>query len=125
MRFFIAVACILLNSAIASGQFAEFSFSERICKFDAVQEGTPLSHNFTFTNTGEVPLVITGYHVECSCTRAEYPKEPVMPGQQGIIHVAFDTRGKTGWQYRKILLDANTRKGSEYVEIRVKVNHNP
>ncbi len=45
-----------------------------------------------------------------------------MPGQEGIIRVEFDTRGKTGWQYRKILLDANTRKGSENIEIRVKVN---
>ena len=121
MKIFISLACILLNSAIASAQFAEFSFSERIHKFDPVKEGVQLVHEFEFTNTGDAPLIITDYHVECTCTRAEFPKSPVLPGQKAVIKVSFDTKGKVGWQYRNIILDTNTKKGKEEIEIRVKV----
>lgn len=112
---------IIFNSAIVSEQYAEFSFDKRIHKFDPVQEGEPLSHTFTFTNTGDEPLIISNYEVECECTKAQYSKEPVMPGESGEIHVTFDTKGKIGWQYRKIQLYANTKKSPYWIEIRVKV----
>ena len=112
---------IILNSAIVSEQYAEFSFDKRIHKFQATAEGKPLEHHFKFTNTGKAPLVITNYEVDCSCTMATYSKEPVMPGEEGEILVSFDTAGKIGWQYRKIKLFANTKKTPYWIEIRVKV----
>lgn len=114
---------MILNSAIVLGQYAEFSFDKRIHKFDEVQEGEQLTHTFKFENKGLVPLIISNYNVECDCTKAIYSKEPIMPDDHGEITITFDTKGKIGWQYRKIQLHANTKKSPYWIEIRVKVNN--
>jgi|TARA_B110000259_G_C13889799_1_gene352472 hypothetical protein len=119
----IAAFIMILNSAIVLGQYAEFSFDERIHKFEEVHEGTQLEHVFTFENKGKLPLVISKYEVECDCTKAVYPKAPILPGEKGEINISLDTKGKFGWQYRKILLYANTKKTPYWIEIRVKVNN--
>lgn len=121
MRLFITCCTIILNSAIALGQFAEFSFKNRIHKFDPALEGVQLECTYEFTNTGEAPLIITSYDVECTCTRVVIPDGPVMPGEEGKVVVYFDSKGKTGWQYRKVLLRANTKRGVEEIEFRVKI----
>lgn len=119
----IAAFIMILNSAIVLGQYAEFSFDQRIHKFEEVNEGAQLEHTFTFENKGKVPLVISKYEVECDCTKAIYPKAPIMTGEQGEITITFDTKGKLGWQYRKIQLYANTKKTPYWIEVRVKVNN--
>lgn len=121
MRIFFVICIAILNSAIVSGQFAEFSFSEKVLKIPPSPEGPSLSFEFPFTNSGEVPLIISEYKVQCTCTVVEYPKEPILPGQSGVIHVHFDTKGKTGWQYRQVRLYANTKKGMDEIEFRVKI----
>lgn len=119
----IAAFIMILNSAIVLGQYAEFSFDQRIHKFEEVNEGAQLEHTFTFENKGKVPLVISKYEVECDCTKAIYPKAPIMTGEQGEITITFDTKGKLGWQYRKIQLYANTKKTPYWIEVKVKVNN--
>jgi hypothetical protein len=99
------IICTFLSSAAVFGQLAELSFDRKVHKFDAVIEGTPLNHTFTFTNTGDAPLIITKYEVECSCTKVTFPKEPISVGGTGEIR-----------------LYANVKKGIDEVEIRVKIN---
>jgi hypothetical protein len=91
-----------------------------VYKPDPVVEGVLIEHILGFTNSGKAPLVIPGYEVSCSCTKAYFPSEPIMPGDMAEIKVTFDSEGKIGWQYRTVVLQANTRKPRE-VEIRVKV----
>lgn len=112
---------MILNSAIVLGQYAEFSFDKRTYKSEEVKEGEELSHTFTFENTGDEPLIISKYGVECDCTKAIYSKEPVMPGETSEITITFDTTGKFGWQYRKIQLFANTKKSPYWIQIQVKI----
>jgi len=118
----IALFILILNSAIVFGQFAEFSFDEKsVLKAEPLVEGEKLIYEWGFTNTGDSPLIITSYKVECPCTLVEYSKEPISPSGHSSIKLSFDSKDKIGWQYRKILLYANTKKGVEELEFRVKV----
>lgn len=106
MRLFFAII-IALSSAFAFRGGAEFSFLNKNHDFTDTVEGTILTHDYSFTNTGTAPLVITGYNVACSCTSIVFPEKPIMPGQKGEISLRFDTKGKTGYQSRKIEILSN------------------
>jgi len=112
---------ILINSAVVFGQSAEFSFDQKVLRFDPIREGTPLQMEFMFSNSGDLPLIISDYKVQCSCTKVSFPKEPILPGDRASIAVSFDSTGKTGWQYRNIILFANVPGNSAELEFQVKV----
>lgn len=77
--------------AIDGGKLPEFTFQEEEFDFGLIQEGEVVTHDFKFTNTGEVPLVISAANGSCGCTVPEYPRTPIAPGAEAVIHVSFDS----------------------------------
>ena len=71
-------------------------------------------------NTGSAPLIISGYLVECGCTKVFFSPDPVLPNETTRVRVTFDTEGKAFFQDRVILLNTNTRRKTE--KLRIKVN---
>lgn len=111
MRLFFAII-IALSSAFAYplGGGAEFFFSEKNHDFTDTKAGTVLKHDYSFTNSGNLPILISDYKVACTCTKIFFPKTPVQPGESGKIHLEFDTTGKQGFQSRKIEIISNVKK---------------
>jgi len=62
-----------------------------------------LEIDFPFTNEGHSPLIILDAKVSCNCLSVQYPPEPVMPSQKGIIKVFIDTKNQIG-QFDNLLL---------------------
>lgn len=60
-----------------------------------VIKGEVVTAKFKVTNTGSYPLVIASVTPGCSCTVADYPEEPLSPGESGYImaHVNSDRIG--------------------------------
>lgn len=121
MRLFCAIIIIALNSALVFGQEAEFSIDKSVHKFPKTEEGALLEHNYTITNTGTVPLIISDYQVSCSCTKAYLPTKPILPGETFPLRVTFDTAGKYDFQDRIVNFKANTKKGKDFVRFKVRV----
>ncbi len=48
--------------------------------------------SFTFTNTGDAPLIITSFRSSCGCLVPYWDQEPVLPGQKGKVRLKYDTR---------------------------------
>lgn len=48
------------------------------------------SHDFMYTNIGNVPAFIISATPSCKCTSVEYTNEPIMPGKSGKITVIYD-----------------------------------
>lgn len=40
-------------------------------------------------NTGNVPLVINDITTSCGCTTVDYPKEPILPGRNGVLQISY------------------------------------
>ncbi len=87
---------------------AKFKFDKKEYNFGTVEVGTKVEHDFYFTNTGEVPMVITDANSTCGCTIPEIPKEPIAPGARGKVKVTFDSTGKIGMQDKHVTITANT-----------------
>lgn len=54
------------------------------------EDGGVVSHTFICTNTSDKPIVILKVSGGCSCTTADFSREPILPGKQSTITVHFD-----------------------------------
>jgi hypothetical protein len=98
---------------------AEFYFEENVHKFETTKPGPLLEHDYVFTNVGNEPLLIEKIKVTCPCTKYNYPKTPIMPGQKGVIHVTFDTKDKLDFQNRIISIYSNSKKNPTKIRFKV------
>ena len=98
--------------------FPIMTFDKREHDFGTIQNGTPQETVFTFTNTGNAPLIITDAKSSCGCTVPEYPKNtPIAPGDTGELLVKFNGSGQNQ-VVKTITVTANTEKNSELLRIK-------
>lgn len=103
-------------------KFPEMKFETREIDFGTHDEGEVLDTVFKFTNTGEIPLIITNVKTSCGCTTPYWPKKPIQPGESEQIKVRFNTAHKPGKQTKTITIHANTKNLTEVVKIKAYVN---
>lgn len=94
-------------SNIGNENQATFKFDHETFNFGTIQQGESITHEFKFTNTGSEPLIISRADGSCGCTVPQYPKEPIMKGQSGVIKVTFNSAGKMGVQDRTVTIVSN------------------
>ena len=101
----------------SANKMAVMTFDKTFHDFGQITQGTPQQTVFTFTNTGDAPLIITDATSSCGCTIPDYPKNtPIAPGQQGQMVVKFNGSGQN--QVTKTInVQANTANGSELLKI--------
>ena len=49
-----------------------------------------MTAQYTVTNTGDQPLVLTEVDPDCACSVAQWTKTPIAPGAKGTVSVTFD-----------------------------------
>lgn len=98
---------------------ADIRFDKELYNFGKITQGEKVEYTYTFTNTGDVPLVIASVKASCGCTVADgWPKEPLAPGESGYIPVTFDSANKKGRQSKSItvLTNAEPKTRVLYIE---------
>ena len=76
--------------------------------FGKVNEGDgTIGYEFTFKNTGTIPLIIQDVKTGCDCTSSEWSKQPVRPGETGFIKVSYDVKGRPGTFDKTITVTSN------------------
>ncbi|MFZ9451806.1 MAG: DUF1573 domain-containing protein, partial [Bacteroidia bacterium] len=53
----------------------------------------------------------------CGCTVPEYPKDPIPPGESGIIKVTFNSEQKQGKQEKTITVVTNCEPSTRLLRI--------
>lgn len=104
------------------GKFPVMAFSKTTHDFGNIKQGDQVSTEFEFTNTGDFDLTIFEAKGSCGCTIPEYPKNPIKPGEKGVIKVQFNSAGKEGKQDKSVFIAANTKSGSETLKITANIN---
>ncbi len=93
------------------------TFDETSFDFDTIQQGSKVTHEFSFTNAGKNPLIIVNGFGTCGCTVPEFPKEPIAPGEKKVIKVQYNSNKKAGQQNKKVILIANTQPSKNEITI--------
>ncbi|MFM9945219.1 MAG: DUF1573 domain-containing protein [Bacteroidia bacterium] len=83
------------NNPTGKGKGAIISFEHDTWDFGTMTDGEQVEHEFPFTNTGDKALLISDVQVSCGCTTPGWPREPILPGQAGIIKLGFNSTGKS------------------------------
>lgn len=85
---------------------AEMKFETENHNFGKLKTGDKAEFDFKFKNTGKEPLIISSAEGSCDCTKATFPKTPIMPGQTSVIKVTYDTK-KPGVISKKVVIKSN------------------
>ncbi len=82
---------LMAFSLQAQEKTAKIQFKAETVDYGQIEKGSDGIRVFEFTNTGEVPLIITKVSSSCGCTIPKKPEQPILPGQDGEIQVKYDT----------------------------------
>lgn len=90
----------------------QITFEKDLHDFGEIIQGEKVSTEFKFTNTGKNDLLISDAYGSCGCTVPEWPKEPIAPGQSGVIKVQFNSANRSGLFNKTVTVVANTQPSS-------------
>ena len=109
----IHVICILAGLFISLTLWADpkasVEWNMTSIDFGEVEFRKPVTAEFTFKNQGLIPMLIQEVTSSCGCTVADYPKQPIVSGQEGKIMVTFDA--ETEGQFSKTIMVYSNAEG--------------
>ncbi|MCH1547227.1 MAG: DUF1573 domain-containing protein [Flavobacteriaceae bacterium] len=83
---------INLNAISQQNSKAVIEFEKTTIDYGTIEKGADGKKIFKFTNTGNIPLIISQVKASCGCTIPKKPNKPILPGEKGEIEVKYDTR---------------------------------
>lgn len=119
---------IVTNSKSAEGEkdvpVSAIKFEEELFNFGEVLEGEKVTHAYKFKNTGNNDLIINNASGSCGCTVPEWPKDPIKPGETGIINVVFNSENRAGNAEKSVTIFANTEPSKTVIRLKGFVKEN-
>jgi hypothetical protein len=94
--------------------YTQIKWIDSVKNIGLVTAGKKVEITFRFQNVGTKPLFIVDAQPGCGCTIADYPKEAIAPGKEGIITANFDVKAGTEGEFRKnIHVKTNTKEKTD------------
>ena len=110
------------RDAVATN-FAEMTFDKTSHDFGTINDGQAQETMFSYTNTGDTPLVVTDIKSTCGCTVPQgWSRQPLSPGESSQFTVKFNGKGANKVS-KTVTVTANTKKGRETVRISAFINN--
>lgn len=104
MKKFLFTAFLFFAGLTATFAQAKISFDKLVNDFGTFSENNPVQKcTFTFTNTGDKPLIINQASASCGCTVANYTKTPIKPGKKGTVTVTYNGKGLFPGHFKKAI----------------------
>lgn len=81
--------------------------------FGDIKPGDKANCDFQLTNTGKRTLIIRKTRASCGCTAVTLGQKEIAPGQTITIRATFDSKGKSGRQFKTVTVITNDPKTPE------------
>ena len=86
---------------------AVFNWEATSYDFGKIQKDVAVTHEFTFTNSGNDALIISSVQASCGCTVTDYTKDPIPAGEKGFVKATYNA-SKAGVFSKTVTINANT-----------------
>lgn len=96
-----------LKNVLPINAAAVFSWTATSFDFGKIHKDVPVTHEFTFTNSGSEPLIISSVQASCGCTVTEYTKNAIAAGEKGFVKATYNA-AKAGMFTKTVTIKANT-----------------
>ncbi len=80
------------NAKAVGGSGPMISLDKEVHDYGDIANGANGTCEFTVTNTGDQPLIITNCKGSCGCTVPKCDTAPIKPGGTTVITVKYDTK---------------------------------
>lgn len=115
----------VMNSKSADGtnnsSLPDIKFEEETHDFGRITQGEKVTTAFKFKNTGGANLIISSATGSCGCTIPDYPKKPILPGEEAVINVVFSSEGKSGIVEKSVTLVTNCEPSTKIIYIKANI----
>ena len=111
------------NTSKKEAKVPKITFDKNLHDFGRLSQGESIAYSFKFANTGNADLLISKCEATCGCTVADYPKNPIKPGETAYITVTFNSSGKHGLEEQFVEVMANTQPSKNQLVIRATVEN--
>ncbi|MCS7036138.1 MAG: DUF1573 domain-containing protein [Saprospiraceae bacterium] len=89
--------------------------------FGQVHLDRTVEHRFIFENIASEPIALETVRTECGCTAADWPEEPIAPGQRGEVRIEFHA-DRSGAFRKKVKVYFDRQRRAEILWISGVVN---
>jgi len=96
-------------------------FNKTVHDYGTMEQHGDGKCEFSFTNEGKEPLILSNVRSSCGCTVPTWPREPILPGQSGIIKVKYDTK-RVGAINKSVYVTSNAKVAKVTLKIKGKIN---
>ena len=115
----------VMNSKSAEGtsnsSLTDIKFEEETHDFGRITQGEKVTTAFKFKNTGRANLIISSATGSCGCTIPDYPKKPILPGEEATVNVVFASEGKSGVVEKSVTLVTNCEPSTKILYIKANI----
>lgn len=102
---------------------AEIEFSTKVIDLGVLsREDDKQIVRLSFTNVGDVPLVVTEVRTTCSCTTIQHDRKKVMPSERGVLNITMDpSKAPVGSFYRVLQVFSTATNGVQHITLKAEI----
>ncbi|MBQ3248516.1 MAG: DUF1573 domain-containing protein [Alistipes sp.] len=121
----IAVAMVIFGEALwaQSPEGADIAFQTKVIDLGTLwQDDDKQVVRLQYTNTGDVPLVVTEVRTSCSCTTVRHDRGKVLPGERGVLNITMDpSKAPEGSFYRVLQVYSTAKSGVHHITLKAEI----
>ena len=126
MRAFLMCVMLLASTLTAWAQEpkgAEIEFQTKVVDLGTLsREDDKQLVRLSFTNVGDVPLVVTEVRTTCSCTTIQHDRKKVLPSERGVLTITMDpSKAPVGSFYRVLQVYSTATNGVQHITLKAEI----
>ena len=126
MRAFLLCIVSLVSSVVAWAEQpkgAEIEFSTKMVDLGVLsRDDDKQMVRLAFTNTGDIPLVVTEVRSSCTCTTVQHDRKKVMPAERGVLTITMDpSKAPEGSFYRVLQVHSTAINGVQHITLKAEI----
>ncbi len=121
----LSILLLPIESGAQTPKGADIEFQTNVIDLGELsQEDHKQIVRLAYTNTGDVPLVVTEVRTSCSCTTVKHDRGKLLPGERAAIIITMDpAKAPEGSFYRVLKVYSTASTGVKHITLKAEIKN--